>query len=228
MIEEDITAVIPVRKYLNATEKSVDFELLSFEKLILRKIRQLRVILPKDRVVVCTEDIELAELADDGGATVLMRPNYLAKEGETIASLIEFVAQSLNSTHLAWTPYVAPFFDTQDFKDSFNEYSKMVVSSDKFDSLVSVVRSNKFLWNSEHPINYDANKSQVRSDELPEMFAVCNGNYIAPRILMQKYQYYLGNKPFLDIKEQHCGIDIISLKALQDAKAYELIVRKTL
>ena len=104
----------------------------------------------------------------------------------------------------------------------------MVIASDKFDSLISVVRSNKFLWNSKHPVNYEANKNQVRSDDLPKLFAVCNGNYIAPRTLMQKYQYYLGQRPFLDIKEQHCGIDIVSLKALQDAKAYELIVRKTL
>jgi CMP-N-acetylneuraminic acid synthetase len=228
MIKEDITAVIPVRKFLNATEKSVDYELLSFEKLILRKIRQLRVILPKEKVVVCTENIELANLADDGGASVLMRPTHLANDDESTASLVEFVAGSLSGTHLAWTPYVTPFFDTQDFIDSFNEYSKMVVASDKFDSLISVVKSNKFLWNIEQPINYEANKNQVRSDDLPELFAVCNGNYIAPRTLMQKYHYYLGQKPFLDIKEQHCGIDIVSLKALQDAKAYELIVRKTM
>ena len=223
---DSLVVVIPVRKNFKSAEKVVDEELLSLESLVLRKIRQLRSFLPKKQVVVCTENKEFSELAIYGGATVLMRDVGLSRADAKISNLVKFVAQSIQSEHIAWVPYITPFFDTNDYIKSFETYFYNINISNKYDSLVSVVKEKKFLWTVNGPINYAADKNQPPSDDLPIMYSVCNGNYMAPRTIMLDRKYYLGEKVYLDIKPEYCGIDINSLKTFHEANGYQSIVRQ--
>ena len=225
---DNLTVVIPVRKNLKSAEKVVDKELISLESLVLRKVRQLRAFLSMEQVIVCTENKGLSELAIYGGASVLMRDASLSRKDAQISDLIKFVAQSVQSEHIACVPYVTPFFDTNDFVKSFETYFFNVNNSKQYDSLVSVVKENKFLWTANGPINYVADKNQLSSDNLPDIYSVCNGNYMAPRVIMLDKEYYLGKKVYLDIKPEYCGIDITSLKAFHETNGYQSIVRQLL
>lgn len=224
-IEFDLTAVIPARLESSRVEKKVFQELSPKESLLTRKIRQLRALLPRDRVVVNTEDEDIANVAQDEGATVVFRSAEFAKgHDKTFSELIMHVIQSVETEHVCWTPFVVPFFDENEFRESFSNYAENVING-PHDSLVSVVRVSHYFWDINGPLNYCADMNHMISQDLPEWFQVTNGNYMAPLKVMRKMKYVLGENPFLDKRGHQCLIDIDTLHDLNIARAYEKVVR---
>jgi len=225
MVDFDITAVIPARKGSSRIENKVFQEIAAQETLLGRKIKQLRELLPRERVVVNTESDEIANLAEKIGATVHYRDPYFA-EGHlaTFSELIVHVVGNINSEHIAWTPFVVPFFDAEQFSASFESYEKEVIKG-SYDSLVSVVPFKEFLWDINGPLNYSATKDHTISQDLPAWYKVSNGNYMAPKEKILEWKYLLGEQVFLDEREPYCGIDIDTLHDMNLARAYEKVVR---
>ena len=228
MIDFDLVAVIPARLNSSRVEKKVFQKVADRETLLARKIRQLRLLLPKDRVVVNTEAEEIAEVAEQSGASVMFRDDYYSDGHKaSFSEVIVHVVEKLDAEHVAWTPFVVPFFDELQFEQSFKNYSDNVISG-TFDSLVSVTKMIDYVWDSHKPLNYTADRNHTVSQDLPNWYRVTNGNYMAPRELMLKHKYLLGEDVFLDIRDEKCSIDIDTLHDLNLAKAYEKVVRKSL
>lgn len=226
MIDYDLTAVIPARLASSRVEKKVFQEIAPHQTLLDRKINQLRKLLPKDRVIVNTESHLIAEYAEKSGAQVMWRdPFYADGHRATFSELIVHVVEGLHSEHVAWTPFVVPFFDENEFRESFNAYYKNVVLGE-YDSLVSVVPIKEYLWSKDGPLNYEANERHTISQELPDWFRVTNGNYMAPKERMLEWKYILGQRVFLDVRADSCGVDIDTLHDLNVARAYELISKQ--
>lgn len=225
---DDLVAVIPARKMHTDAEDKIHKELLNLDTLLIRKIKQLRIFMTKQQVVVCTESQEIADLATNHGATAMMRDPKLSEMDTAISKVVELVAQSVEFDHIAWVPYVTPFFDTNDFIQSFQTYFEKVKQSTQYDSLISVIEEKKFFWADNEPLNYHADHRQLSSNKLHNLYSACNGNYMAPKQVMLDQKYYLGRKVYLDIKPNYCAIDIRSIKALHDVDGYQSIIRNTL
>ena len=215
----DLGAVIPARLESSRVRHKVLQSLDGREPLIERKVRQLRAVLPADRVVVNTESEIIADLGRKAGASIIYRDSYFSDgHRASFSELIVHVVENLNFEHVAWTPCVVPFFESDDFLSSFNNYRRHVLNG-CYDSLVSVVPVKSYLWSEHGPLNYEASKSHVISQELPDWYSVTNGNYMAPKTVMLDREYLLGDTTFLDVKPEICGIDIDTVVDLQIARA---------
>ena len=215
----DLGAVIPARLESSRVRHKVLQSLDGGEALIERKVRQLRAVLPADRVVVNTESEIVADLGRKAGATIMYRDSYFSDgHHASFSELILHVVENLNFEHVAWTPCVVPFFQSADFLSSFSNYHRHVLNG-PYDSLVSVVSLKSYIWSERGPLNYEANKSHVISQELPNWYSVTNGNYMASRATILEHEYLLGNRTFLDVKPQICGVDIDTVVDLEVSKA---------
>jgi CMP-N-acetylneuraminic acid synthetase len=222
---DDLTAIIPITNNLNNSEQLINDQLIEIDILMLRKIRQLRAFLPKDKVVVCTESHAFSQQAKDGGATVILRDSKFTDRDAPISELIDFISKSVRTDHIAWTPCITPFFDTPELIKSFHSYYKNVHQSSKYDSLVSVIEEKKFFWTEDGPLNYSPSKKQLPSQMLPSLYSVSNGNYMVPAQIMRDHKYFLGKYPYLDVKPKYCGIDINQIKSFHQIDGYQAIVR---
>lgn len=220
MLEYDLTAVIPARLGSSRITEKVFQTIDGTETLLSRKIKQLIQILPPEKVIVNTDSDKIAEHALANGATIHWRDPYFSEGHKaSFSELIVHVISQIKSRHIAWTPFVVPFFDTDQFRSAFNNYKNSVLN-DNFDSLVSVVPLKNFIWDEKQPLNYIADHRHTISQDLPNWFQVTNGNYMAPKSTMLEQKYILGKRVFLDIRDHPCKIDIDTLHDLKIARAY--------
>ncbi len=216
----DLTAVIPARLNSSRVKQKALQELDGKNTLLGIKIKQLLKILPRERVVVNTESEILAEHAQKFGATIHWRDPYFS-DGHiaTFSELIVHVTEGIKSEHVAWTPFVVPFFDSEQLQQSFKNYETQVINGE-YDSLVSVTELRAYLWNDHGPINYIADHRHTISQELPATYQVTNGNYMAPQRTMQEMKYVLGKRVYLDVRHDKCKIDIDTIEDLKLARAF--------
>ena len=220
MFDYDLTAVIPARLGSSRINEKVFQTIDGKDTLLSRKIKQLRKILPREKVIVNTESNKIAEHALANGANIHWRDPYYSKGHDaSFSELIGHVISQIESKHIAWTPFVVPFFDSTQFRLSFSNYNKKVVNGNH-DSLVSVVPFKDYIWDKKQPLNYIADHRHTISQDLPNWFQVTNGNYMAPKKTMLEHQYILGKRVFLDIRENSCKIDIDTLHDLKIARSY--------
>lgn len=218
---DDFVAVIPARLGSSRVDRKVLQSLDGKESLLRRKVRQLKNVLPSSRIVVNTESEVLAEEVADLGIRIDYRnPYYADGHKASFSEVISHVISSLDFSHIAWAPCVVPFFSAEHFIESFERYQKHVVGGN-FDSLVSVVRVHDYFWDDRGPINYEASRNHTISQELPNWYRVTNGLYIAPKSVMLEHRYILGEKVFLDLVPDQCGIDIDTIDDLKLARAFE-------
>lgn len=223
MIDFDLTAVIPARLSSSRIEKKVFQKISSQQTLLTRKIIQLRRLLPADRVVVNTESDIIASHALKAGATVCFRDEFYADgHRATFSQLITHVVSNLDCEHVAWTPFVVPFFDEEQFSASFTRYKENVIEGGN-DSLVSVTDLKTYIWDSQKPLNYSASKNHTISQYLPDWYQVTNGNYMAPKSDILRWEYLLGEAVYLDVRDRKCSIDIDTMYDLKLARAYEVV-----
>jgi CMP-N-acetylneuraminic acid synthetase len=220
LFEFDLTAVIPARLNSSRLNEKVFQSVEPNETLLERKINQLRELLPAERVVVNTESEIIADHAFKNGATVHWRDPFFADGHKaSFSELISHVVRKIETEHIAWTPFVVPFYDKIQFIDAFKNYENYVING-KYDSLVSVVKMKDYIWDEDKPLNYIADHRHTVSQDLPNWFQVTNGNYMAPKKTMIQKKYLLGSDVYLDVRSQCCAIDIDTLHDLKIAQAY--------
>jgi N-acylneuraminate cytidylyltransferase len=75
------------------------------------------------------------------------------------------------------------------------------------------------LWDKNGPVNYKLGMGHVISQNLPDMFVITNGIYMAKREDMLKWSYFFGPKPKTMIIEKQYAIDIDDEIDLIEARA---------
>jgi N-acylneuraminate cytidylyltransferase len=219
----DLKAVIPARLGSSRIENKVFSSICGKETLIERKIKQLLKVLPSENIIVNTESSLIADKCEPFGVTIHQRdPYYSDGHVASFSDVITHVVDKIDADYIAWTPFVVPFYDEQDFEASFNNFERYVISG-QYDSLVSVVKMKDYIWNENGPLNYEANRNHTISQNLPLWYRVTNGNYMASKKVIMEKKYLLGDNVYLDVKEAHCGIDIDTYEDLKLAQAYHRI-----
>ena len=207
----DIAAVIPVRLGSSRVSQKALLEV-GEEKISLLawKIRQLKKVLSTDNIYVSTEAEVLAQIAVQEGVKVHNRDQYLAEGHKaSFSEVIVGVVKDIPHEHIAWVTCVVPLMSPQEYLQGFREYYDHVIpESSSFDSLVSVNLLKEYFWDDEKPINYSATKKHTISQELPNIYRVTNGLYMAPKKLMLEKEYLLGSNPYKSCVSKIAGIDI--------------------
>lgn len=172
------------------------------------KIKQLCSVVAPEDIIVSSESDEILEVARSLGTSIHERDPYLSDGHKaSFSEVVSGIISEIEAEHVAWCPCVTPLMQSEEYVSSFEAYEK-AINSGEYDSLVGVCDARDYYWDSEKPINYVADRNHIISQHLPQWYRVTNSLYMAPRDVMLKAGYVLGEKPALHILPKHAGIDI--------------------
>lgn len=126
-----------------------------------------------DRVLVSTEDGEIAEIAKQYGAEVIKRPLELATDSASTEPVLEHVVRYLEKTEDYRADIVVLLQPTSPLRNAghIDEALETFFTS-KYDSLLSVCLSHIFLWKLDrkgvYSVSYDFRNRPRRQDRQPE------------------------------------------------------------
>ncbi|MEH6449786.1 MAG: hypothetical protein V7765_14000 [Oleispira sp.] len=207
----DLAAVIPVRLGSSRVSQKALLEVGEDNiSLLAWKIRQLKKVMPRQNIYVSTEAEVLKNIAAQEGVNIHHRAEYLADGHKaSFSEVITGVVKDIPHEHIAWITCVVPLMSPQEYLQGFREYKQHVIpKNSKYDSLVSANLLKEYFWDDDKAINYSATKEHTISQELPNIYRVTNGLYMAPKELMLEKEYLLGLTPFKSCVSKIAGIDI--------------------
>ena len=165
-----------------------------------------------DRVVVSTEDEEIAEIAVRYGAEVIIRPAVLATDTAPTEPVTEHAVTYLEKGEdykpdiIVLLQATSPFRNSKHIKEAMNEFLR-----NDYDSLLSVCPSHAFIWrltgNEASPINYDFKNRPRKQDMLPE-YRENGAIYITKHEILMKEHNRLGGKIGLYVMSEEDSLEI--------------------
>lgn len=217
-----MTAVIPVRA---GSRRLKNKNILPFgdSNLLVHKIRQLKQVSNLDKIVVSSDSEKMLQMAIDEGVDIHRRQiEYADEKTKTFGEVVAYIAHSIQDNDIMWSPCVCPLVNSTIYSDAINEYKKNI--PDCYDSLMSMQILKIFLWNDNGPINYELGLKHVPSQQLPNIYQMINGMFIAPRSKMIEWKYFHGPNPYKFIIDKAHAIDIDDELDLEAAKAYHKLL----
>ena len=172
MENKKIIAIIPARGGSKGIPRK-NIKILASKPLIAWTIEAAKNSKYLDRVIVSTEDEEIAEISKKYGAEVVERPEELATDASPTGSVIEQVIAYLEQNE-SYNPDAIVLLQPTSplrFAHHIGEAVKTFLEGG-YDSLVGVSPSHVFIWRMEEegalPVNYDFKKRKRRQDAKPE------------------------------------------------------------
>jgi CMP-N-acetylneuraminic acid synthetase len=178
------------------------------------KLTQLKACLTLDRIVVNTDDEEVARIAREIESTVdgpeiltVCRPPALATSAARTDDVIAHVAETTPGDLLLWTHVTSPFVDTAMYDRAVAEFRSF--DPRDHDSLMSVTRLQEFVWARGRPVNYDRQVAKwPRTQDLPAWAVVTSGIFLCPRATMLRTGDRIGERPYLFEVDRVAALDV--------------------
>lgn len=216
----DISVVIPVRAGSSRIQEKVFLPFENGMNLVEWKISQLKQIHPADRIFLSSDSKRIEKIAAETGIGFVPRRSYLCEgHNATFSEVITGVVADLPTPYFAWATVVVPLMQPSEYLDAFRLFCDHVIDKQEYDSLVSVNLIKEYLWTTEKPLNYQANRNHTISQELPDIFRVTNGLYMRAKEPTLHEGYFLGAKPYKHIVGKVSGIDIDEMEDYELALA---------
>lgn len=201
-----ITAVITVR----AGSKRVpnkNIRPFGESNLLIRKIRQLKLVPEIDCIVVSSDSDEMLNMAKEEGCVLQKRPiEYCDEKSKTFNEMVEYVVSRIDGDIILWAPCVCPFIDENNFKQAISAYKKYIENG-TYDSLVSAKEFKEYLFDENGPHNFSV-EHHVKSQELPNWKVIVNGFFLGSKKNMQKWRFVYGKNPYLITLPKKQALDI--------------------
>jgi CMP-N,N'-diacetyllegionaminic acid synthase len=179
-----------------------------------------------DHVYVSTDSPEIAAVASEAAAEVILRPDDLAtdtasSESALIHALDVIEAQGIEVDLVVFLQCTSPIRTGQDIDDAIAQ-----LQSEDADSLLSVSPSHRFLWHQvdgvAKSINYDYCHRQRRQDMLPQFME--NGSlYVFKPWVLKQHGNRLGGKVTMFMMNDAASWEIDSLL---DFEIAEFLMKK--
>jgi len=189
------------------------------------KIEQLLACSEIDSVVVSTDDPKVVaicqKLAKEQAKPVEIfpRPEHLALSSTSTDALIEHIPEIITEGIVLWTHVTSPFVDAKVYSSAVQTFLKRYEDR-QCDSLMSVTRLQKFLWNSSGPINYDrAVEKWPLTQTLEPLFEVNSAIFIAPIRIYRELHDRVGNSVYMYELDSDQALDIDWEKDFHHAEA---------
>lgn len=212
-----LKVVIPARVGSERVKKKV---LLPFgdTNLLEWKIIQLKEVLNPQDIVVSTNSKKLMDIAHQQGVSIHEREEkYCIGNELPFSEIVTHIVSGIDSKHIAWVTCVTPLMSPKEYLEGFKTYFQKI--KEGYDSLVSFNLLRDYLWDDNGPLNYSASEKHVVSQNLPNIYRVTNGLYMASKETMLKRKYFVGEKPYKFLVSKIAGIDIDYIEDYQMAKS---------
>ncbi len=196
-MELEILAIIPARGGSKGVPRK-NIRLLCGKPLIAHTIEAALNSEHINRVVVSTEDQEIAEVARQYGAETIVRPAELANDSVPTAPVLEHVVGYLKETEDYRADVLVLLQPTSPLRGSHHvDEALETFFGNKYDSLLSVCSSHAFIWRLDrdeaYPINYDFRDRPRRQDREPE-YRENGAIYITKCDMLMREHSFLGGK----------------------------------
>lgn len=170
-----------------------------------------------DKVIVSTDDVEIAEVSQKFGAEIpFLRPRHLASDGASSFVVAEHMLNWLNEQKyhvetLCLLQPTSPLRNSKDLEDAFELYF-----ANEADAVVGVCKAEHSpLWCNTLPLDKNMNnfiRSDVkgkRSQDLPDYYRINGALYIYnTQQLLCKNEFYYNEKTFAYCMSNEHSIDI--------------------
>lgn len=203
---DTVTAVIPVRA---GSRRIPNKNLAPFAgtTLLEHKIEVLKKVPEITRILVTSDSEKMLQIAAEHGASTHVRPaEYCDEKSLPFAETVRLVCSETEGDHILWAPCTSPLIEAETFSDAIRTY--LTKQREGYDSLLAVEELKKFIWDKNHPLNYELGEKQVPSQLLPEWYTVVCGLTIIPRDKAIQWKYVYGGKVYMYKVDHITAIDI--------------------
>lgn len=218
--------VIPVRGGSKGIPRKNLAELFPGTSLLEWTIRQAQAVYDSDEIVVSSDDAEMLEAAGAAGARALARPDALARDESTTASVVDHLLQDLDPDGSQYQ-CIAILQATSPLRQSADiATAKAMMATGKYDSVVAAYRETH-----SHPAKFYFFEDGVAQPVLPELEAARrqdlppvyrrNGAiFMVTRTFYTDSQKLWGGRTGLAIMPIERSIDIDAPDDLERAREY--------
>lgn len=173
-----------------------------------------------EEIFVSTNDPEVVEISNSFQSEkikVVIRPIELATSSASTDDLIKYTPEIMPNGHILWTHVTSPFISSDIYCEIIKAYFKNL---DHFDSLMTVTKLQKFIWNESKPINYDRNLEKwPKTQTIEALWEVNSGAFLASKAIYQEFSDRIGNKPYFFELRDDVAFDIDWLSDYKIAEA---------
>jgi CMP-N-acetylneuraminic acid synthetase len=206
-----ITAFLPCRKgSQRIPDKNVKLFAGVEGGLLKIKLDQLLACENIDSIVVSSNDERVLSFANniiDSRIIVDDRPDHLGSSSTTTDELIKYVPSIITEGDVLWTHVTSPFITKLDYTNIINSYSEALTNG--YDSLMTVLKLQGFIWDENKPISYDRNDLKwPMTQNVKPLYEVDSGVFLSSIKNYQTYDDRIGLKPLLLEQEKLKSVDI--------------------
>lgn len=213
-----ITAIIPVREG-STRLKNKNIAPFAGTNLLINKINQLKQVQEIDRIVVSSDSDKMLTMAKSQGVLTHKRAaEYCDEKTKTFGEVVAHICESVQGDDILWATCTAPLVFPKHYREAIDLYYSAL--KDGYDSLVSMERFKRYLWDEYGPVNYELGIKHVPSQQLPPLYFVTDGILLAPRKKMIEWKYFHGSNPCRFILDKRTSIDIDDGLDLACARAW--------
>jgi N-acylneuraminate cytidylyltransferase len=213
-----VTAVIPVREG-STRLKNKNIAPFAGTNLLINKIEQLKKVKQISNIVVTSDSDLMLQMAREQGVNTHKRSEEFCDEKtRTFGEVVKHICSNIEGNNILWATCTAPLVFPKLYTEAIQKYFEVI--NNGYDSLMSVEKFKRYLWDEEGPINYELGLKHVPSQQLPDMYIVTDGILIAPRKKMIEWSYFHGKNPYKFIIDKRSGIDIDDGLDLAAARAW--------
>lgn len=178
--------------------------------LVALKLRQLLECRMIGEIIVSTNDNIVCDIANGFNSdriSVKIRPDELCSSSASTDDLVKYVPSVFSESDIVlWTHVTSPFVKTVDYDRAVRIYFD---HQDTHDSLMSVTKIQKFIWDEKHPLNYARNQEKwPQTQTLPEWFLVDSAVFINSIANYRLYSDRIGIKPYFYCMPESKTLDI--------------------
>jgi CMP-N-acetylneuraminic acid synthetase len=163
-----------------------------------------------EAIVVSSNDprvLEFAKNFKDSRIIVDERPDSLGSNTTTTDELIKYVPSIIPDGDILWTHVTSPFINENDYKKIIESYSDALNKG--YDSLMTVLKIQGFIWNKSKPISYERNNLKwPMTQNIEPLFEIDSGVFLSSIDNYKKFDDRIGKTPFLYEQDKSKSIDI--------------------
>ena len=173
-----------------------------------------------DSIFVSTNDPKVMDICNRFNSQkikIIERPEELASSATSTDDLIKYVPAVMPDGHILWTHVTSPFITPDIYDQIIGTYLSNIEYND---SLMTVTKLQKFIWNNTAPINYNHSVEKwPRTQTLEPLWEVNSGAFLTTREIYLKHTDRIGSRPYLYQLNAEISFDIDWLPDFNMAEA---------
>ena len=213
-----ITAIITVREGSRRL-KNKNVAPFAGTNLLINKINQLKQVKEISNIVVSSDSDLMLSMAKSQGVDIHKRAiEFCDEKSKTFGEVVSHICENVSGDDILWATCTAPLVFPKQYREAIKLYYQAL--EDGYDSLVSMEKFKRYLWDENGPVNYELGIKHVPSQQLPPLYFVTDGILLAPRKKMIEWKYFHGHNPYKFILDKRTSIDIDDGLDLACARAW--------